>query len=206
MTYDELVQALQDWLEDSETEHVAEIPSIITMAEEHIFKKSPKHPIFNHKSSGSLTASTREFTLPDTGIRNIRNFHITVSGLIVFLDHRTSDFLEDYAPDTTVEGQPVFYSREDETTLYLCPTPDQAYSYTLRYRKLPTGLSSGNQNTFISDNHGDLLKFTALHLSAEFVKMREAADRFKILSEEKLELFSEETAGEHLNEYNSGLG
>lgn len=160
-TYTELVADMQEWNEDDSAEFVAAIPDIIARAEDRIFADIPKLRSFRTLETGTLVSGTATFDPTAADIRTIRSLHITVSGSEAQLVRRTDTFIKDYWPDPSSTGQPKYFAEINETTVLMAPTPDDAYPYTLRYTRRPTGLSSSNANTFLGGNYPTLLHKSA---------------------------------------------
>ena len=203
-TYTILLQDAQDYTEDDGSEFVAEIPTLITMAEERIFRDAPIHPIYHIETTGNLVDGTATFT-PPTTIRRIRSLHITVSAAEVALESRLDSFILDYAPTLTTKAQPKFFAWNEEASILLGPTPDSAYAYTLRTLGLPTGLSAANDTTFIGSNHEDLILFATLVLCETFLQHTENAAVWEQQYQARLQNFLIEAKGTRITEYSGAV-
>jgi hypothetical protein len=179
-TYAEIVSILQQWNEDDSTEFSNSIPDIIARTEDRIFRSVPQ--ILDHRNSetGTFTSGTNTIRTTATDVRGIRYLYITVSSNNVFLEQRKDEYLQDYWLNSSTTSQPKYYAIDtaatNGTTLLLAPTPDSNYSYTLKYTRMPTRLSSSNTTTYVSINHPDVLIKGALYESAVFLN-REAQTR-----------------------------
>lgn len=108
---------------------------IAAAIEEAIRHYSAERFWFNERRSGtfSTVASTREYTTSETAIAAIMRLDavfITVSGRkypLILMDPITMELLDD---DSTSTGPPAQYSYFDRS-LFLYPTPDQAYTVRL---------------------------------------------------------------------------
>jgi hypothetical protein len=91
------------------------------------------------------------------------------SGLRRYLERRNYEWCLDYEPDETATAEPKYYAEYTETEFFVAPAPDIAYGFELRQIQSPEALSPTNQNTWLGDNAGDLLLYTCLLASDEFL-------------------------------------
>ena len=173
ITYAELVTDLQEWAEDDSDEFVAAIPDIITRSEDRIYLNVPELISFRTVETGNLTGSQSTLATTATDISSIRFLRLTVSSAYVFVERRTESYLEDFTLGTATEGVPQFYAVVDgdtsATNLLFGPTPDQAYAYTLKYKRNPTGLSSSTSNTFLGNLFPGVLFKAAMYEASVFL-------------------------------------
>lgn len=165
MNYYELRNKMKEYTEDDSQEYIDQLDFLIELAEERIFKDIPDLPLTNKSSSGTISQSVNILTISD----NVR----IVRGLVVnnrVLDNRKEDFLIDYWPDESVESTPKYYSRIDEDTIKVIPTPDSDLSYTLHYKEKPEALSATNTENWISKNLPDILLSAAMVEASKFQK------------------------------------
>jgi hypothetical protein len=148
--YSDLLSNLQDWNEDDSSEFSADVPVIIQRAEDRLFLDIPDLLSYKATETGSLTESSRVLTPAETAIRIVKSLAITVSSKFVFLTQKKEEYIDDYWPNVSTEGQPKFFARLNETQIIVAPTPDSAYAYTLRHLRVPARLTSGNTSTFLS--------------------------------------------------------
>ena len=194
-------------MEDDSTELEASIPQIIAQAEEMIFQRLPNLPCFRKTSTASMVAGTADYTLASA--RMIRQFSITNSGNVSYLDHRIDSYLRDYWPNSSTQGTPIMYSTKTASTsgitVTVAPTPDSTYSYTIDYIAPETGLSSGNPNTWISDNAEVVLLSASLYETSAFLKAAETLNLYKAQFDEAIQLFQQEMSRNYNAEYNGGI-
>jgi len=207
MNYTTLVANIQNFTEDDSTELEASIPQIIAQAEEMIFQRLPNLPCFRKTSTASMVAGTADYTLASA--RMIRQFSITNSGNVSYLDHRIDSYLRDYWPNSSTQGTPIMYSTKTASTsgitVTVAPTPDSTYSYTIDYIAPETGLSSGNPNTWISDNAEVVLLSASLYETSAFLKAGETLNLYKAQFDEAIQLFQQEMSRNYNAEYNGGI-
>jgi len=173
VTYTTLTQDIQDWTENDDSEFTNEIPVLIALTEERIFRDAPFLPIFKGTDTGNTVSGTETITL-DSTTRTIRALSITVSSAQVILHQRMDSYLRDYAPNTSTTGQPKLYARSSETAVILAPVPDAIYPYTFLVTKQPAGLTASNATTWLGTNAADLVFFACLIEAYGFMKNPEA--------------------------------
>tara|TARA_R110000803_G_scaffold13748_5_gene38470 strand:+ start:85 stop:699 length:615 start_codon:yes stop_codon:yes gene_type:complete len=203
MNYSTVVSTTQAWFEDDGAEFLAAIPQIIELAERRIFKDAPNLLANRTTTTGNLVSGTATVTIP-TGLRVIRGVSITVDNVQTFLERRIDSYLYDKYSNATTTAQPVYYAESNETTLLLGPTPDDTYSYTLYYLRLPTGLSSSNATTWLGDTHEDVLLYAIYREAASFLRDAEAQGYWKERYEEEVARLGAEVKRIYLNEYGAG--
>ena len=93
MNYSSLVSNIKNFLEDDSTEFSDSIDAIISQAEEMIFQRLPNLPCFRNIQSANLVAGTSEYTIANA--RMIRQFSVTSSSNVIYLNHRTDSYLRD---------------------------------------------------------------------------------------------------------------
>lgn len=180
--YASLVLDIQRWTEDDSSELSAAIPDIISLAEDRILADLPFLLIFRAEETDNMVSSTDTITVPKTinpttftpNLRSIRSLFITVNGDQVPLEQRGDNFLDDYAPDSSVTGQPKYYTVIAEAhKVRVVPTPDSNYPYTVRYRGLQERLTSSNTTTKLSLDYPGLIFKAALLEAAIFLEKAE---------------------------------
>lgn len=203
--YATLVQDIQDYAEDDSTEFVTDIPGFITRAEEQIFRNMPTNLEYNAEATGTLTASVKTLAHGKAALRNIREFWVTNGSNKVRLDRRSESFIDLYTPDSTTTGLPKFYAQKDNDTIVFAPTPDAGYSYTLRYRAIPTGLSAGQTTTWFSTNQYDMLLDACMVRASMWKEDDEAIARYKASFTEKMAAFQSESLSSYKNDDTTGV-
>ena len=207
MNYTQLVTNIQNFMEDDSSELQASIDQIIAQAEDMIFQRLPSMPCYRGTTTAAMVVGTNEYVIPTA--RMIRQLAITNSGNKVYLDHRIDSYLKDYWPNSSTTGTPRMYSTDTAgitgTTITVAPTPDDTYSYEVDYVAPETGLSSGNPNTWISDNAENLLLSASLYETSAFLKAPETLNLYKAQFDEAVQLFQQEMARNYQAEYNGGI-
>ncbi len=179
---------MKTYAEDTDTDFVAQIPDMIAKAELRVLKDLDLE-MFEQWLSVTISGSSRSVTKPADVLYVNDLFIRTPSGQSwIEVPRRSFTYCVAYAPSETAEDVPAYYSDLDEDTLYVVPTPDQAYSggnAKIRATIRPTGLGTSNENTWLSDNQGDML-FNACLIEAYTylkhpAKMKESATLYQSL-------------------------
>jgi len=203
-TYASLTQDIQDYAENDDSEFTDEMDNFILFAEERIFSDAPLHPAFKADNTGSFVQGTATISVPD-GLRTIRAFSFTASNREVFLEQRTDTYIQDYWPDSSVEGWPKFYTRENDTSIKVAPTPSTTFAYTIKAYEQPTGLSSSNMTTWLSNNKSDLLLNACMIEAMKFTKNQEGRTMWQEEYAGSLKPFLAEMARTIGNENSTGV-
>lgn len=144
MTYSELLQLIQDYLEEDETTFVANIPQFVKLAEERIYRAVQLQAL-QKNSTTALTASDQYLTLP-ADFWSPLEIAVIDAGVQYFLYPKDVSFIRAAYPDVSVEARPRYYAMFTDDTLILGPTPDQAYSVELHYIYKPQSVVDAGSN------------------------------------------------------------
>jgi hypothetical protein len=207
MNYSTLTTNIKNFLEDDSTEFDTSIDQIIDQAESMIFQRLPNLPCYRAAAAGNLVVGTSEYTIASA--RMIRNFSVTVSSEISYLDHRVDSYLKDYWPNSSTTGTPIMFSIKSATTsgtvVLLAPTPDATLTYSVDYISPITGLSSSNTTNWIGDNAENVLLSACLYESSAFLKAPETVTLYKAQFDEAAQLMQQEMLRDRTIEYNGGI-
>jgi hypothetical protein len=168
MTYDSLVEDIQQYLERTDDATVAQIPRFIMLAEQVIASQI--------KFLGNLTVNTSSMVIGTATIDKPARWHKTVSMNVtvdgsrqpVFL--RKYEYLREYAPDPSVQGTPKFYADYDYTHWLVAPTPDTAYDFEVLYYERIQPLDSANQTNWFTIYAPQALLYGSLLQAMPFLK------------------------------------
>jgi hypothetical protein len=137
MDYAALLQAVQDYCENSETSFVSNIPTFVQLAEQRIYNEV-QIPAIRKNQTGTVTTSNSYLTLPTDWLAtfSLSVTDPTTTGRSFLLD-KDVNFIREAFPYPAVSGMPTHYAQFDADTLFLGPTPDAAYSVELHYYYYP---------------------------------------------------------------------
>ena len=208
MNYTELKTKIKNFMEDDSTEFDTSLDTIINQAEDMIFSRLPSLPCYRKTSTGNLVAGTFNYDVATA--RMVREFSITNSNNVEYLDHRIDSYIRDYWPNSATQGKPRMYATKDADatngiTVTLAPTPDSAYAFAVDFVAPETRLSSVNATNWISTNAENVLLSAALYESSAFLKASETLNLYKTQFDEAIQLFQQEMGRNYTAEYNGGI-
>ena len=138
-------------------------PSLFEKAEDRLVKELDD-PGLDNFASFSFTASNPTVSLPaDTlVVRNV-NFKTSASSNITTLLQRPYEYAIDYWPYASASvGTPRYYSRKNNTSIYIVPTPASAVSGEIQYTRRPIPLSSATGTSATTSNYFSEFTYNAL--------------------------------------------
>jgi len=163
MNYGTLKTLAQQYLENSETSFVDNLPTIIRACEEDIFRRV-QLPDLMQTSTSNCTAGVIFLPMP-ADFLSVYSIGITVAGEMFMLLSKEHGFIRECFP-TCATGVPRYYAIYNDANLILGPTPDQNYDVELNYFYEPPSLTAGDDNneTWLSINAENALLYgTLLH-------------------------------------------
>lgn len=176
-TYDQIVQAMQDWPQNDSAqagEYVPNIPRIISLGHTRLVRELNLE-VFDYVEDLLATQGDRIVAKPD-GLIQVRHMRLVDGdGVETPLELRSYSYVTRYAPDPAVEAPPRYYAEYDVDSFIVVPTPDDDYSVRCRFIRRPEEPSASNQLTWLSEKCGDLLFVCCLMEAEHFIK---ADDRY----------------------------
>jgi hypothetical protein len=162
MTYSELKSLIQNYLQNTETQFVSDLPSIIKQAEERILK-TIQLPVFRKNVSGTLTSGNEYLATPTDFLDNF-SLSFTSSGSQTFLLFKDVNFIREAYPNSSTTGTPKHYALFDDGSFIIGPTPDSSYAVELHYFYRPASITAGADSgtTWLSDNAENALLYGSL--------------------------------------------
>ena len=149
--------------ENDSTEFANQIPKFVEKAEDRLVKELDD-PGLNNFASFTFTASSPTVSLPVDSlvVRNV-SFTTSTSSLITPLLQRTYEYAIDYWPYASASvGTPRYYSRKNNTSIYIVPTPTSALSGEIQYTRRPIPLSSATGTSATTSNYFSEFTYNAL--------------------------------------------
>jgi len=168
MTYDSLVLNIQQYLERTDEQTIAQIPNFIMLAEQVIASQI--------KFLGNLTVAESTMTTGNPVLDKPVRWHKTVSMNVtvdgerqpIFL--RKYEYLREYAPNSTDQDTPKYYADYDYTHWLVAPTPDQDYSFEILYYERVQPLDSTNQTNWFTIYAPQALLYGSLLQAMPYLK------------------------------------
>jgi len=138
MTYAELVAAIKDYTNNTETAFVAAIPTFVKQAEQRIYR-SVNLPVNRKNVAGTLTDGNQYLTMPTDFLLPL-SLSITSSSNQIFLLNKDSNFIRSTYPNASTKGTPKYYAIFAVDTFIIGPTPDANYVTELHYYYQPASI------------------------------------------------------------------
>lgn len=155
MTYVELYQAVQDYVESSEQLFVDNISTFVRQAEQRIYN-SVQIPALRKNVTGTLTSGNQYLSAPDDYLSTYSLAVIDSSNNYNYLLNKDVNFLREAYPTVvnsggTYQGTPgglpkyyaLFgsqYTNANELSFMMAPTPDDNYNVELHYFYYPVSI------------------------------------------------------------------
>ena len=146
-SYSFLKTDLINTTENDSNEYESQISNIVERAESRLMKELDDFGLDNY-SSFSFTAGDPIVTVPEGTlvVRNV-NYKTSASSNITPLLQRTYEYAIDYFPHASAStGTPRYYSRKNNTEIYIVPTPASALTGEIQTTKRPLALSSASRS------------------------------------------------------------
>jgi len=162
-SYSFLKTDLINTTENDSSEYESQISNIVERAESRLMKELDDFGLDNY-SSFSFTAGDPIVTVPEGTlvVRNV-NYKTSASSNITPLLQRTYEYAIDYFPHASAStGTPRYYSRKNNTEIYVVPTPASALTGEIQITKRPLALSSATGTSATTSNYFSEFCYNAL--------------------------------------------
>lgn len=149
MNYTQLAQALQDYLESSETSFVSNIPTFVKQAEERIYR-SVQIPELRKNATAATTSGNQYLARPADFLSVFSLAVVDGSGNYSYLYDKDVNFIREAYPSASTSGLPKYYAQFDgdqsgtEGNFILGPTPNAVYTVELHYYYDPPSIVDTN--------------------------------------------------------------
>lgn len=173
-TYTTLKQAIQDFTDNNETTFVNNLDIFIKTAEERILK-SVDLDFFRKNATATINSSDPYVATPPDYLASFSLSLTPSSGLPAgnkfFLLQKDVNFLQEYWPDSTVEGVPKYYSVFDIDNFIVAPTPSVSYQVELHYYYRPESIvDTTSGESWLGTNAPNTLLYACLVEAYIFMK------------------------------------
>jgi len=216
LTYVQLKQSILDWTENDSTEFtaatgsgVAPVDLCIQLAEERIVREAD---ISAYRKTVDITllASNGFYDIPQD-LYVTRYIKIKTGE---FLMEKDQSFVREYTQDisTAVSGTPLYYSLYGEGAYsasdrgmqwIFSPRPTIDTTLEIGYTIMPTGLGSGNANSYLGDYAPDVIMNGALIEAAVYMKETpDLLNRYQGLYDRSLQTFIAQEQGRKRSDEN----
>ena len=170
MTYAELKSLVQNYLQNTETQFVSDLPNLIKQAEERILK-TVNLPVFRKNVSGTLTTGNQYLATPSDFLDNF-SLSYTDASAQTFLLYKDVNFIREAYPNASTTGTPKHYALFDDTTFIVGPTPSSDFVVELHYFYRPNSITAGadGETTWLATNAINTLLYGTLLESYVYMK------------------------------------
>jgi hypothetical protein len=214
LTYVQLKQSILDWTENDSTEFtaatgsgVAPVDLCIQLAEERIVREAD---ISAYRKTVDITLASGEIKYDIPQDLYITRYIKIKTG--EFLMEKDESFVREYTQDKDTTGTPLYYSLFGEGTYsssdrgmkwIFSPKADLEYTLEVGYTILPTGLGSGNANSYLGDYAPDVIMNGALVEAAVYMKETpDLLNRYQGLYDRSLQTFIAQEQGRKRSDEN----
>ena len=162
-SYSFLKTDLINTTENDSNEYESQISNIVERAESRLMKELDDSGLDNY-STFTFTAGDPIVTVPEGTlvVRNV-NYKTSASSNITPLLQRTYEYAIDYFPHASAStGTPRYYSRKNNTEIYVVPTPASALTGEIQVTKRPLALSSATGTSATTSNYFSDFCYNAL--------------------------------------------
>ena len=169
MTYDSLVINIQQYLERTDAETLANIPLFIMLAEQVIASEI--------KFLGNLNVANTTLTTGVNTLAKPARWHKTVSMNVTDADGnrqpvllRAYEYLREYWPNDTLTGLPVYFSDYNYDNWLIAPTPSTTYNMEILYYERVQPLDSTNQTNWFTIHAPQAMLYGSLLQAMPYLK------------------------------------
>ena len=191
MTYDSLVNDLENYPERDDSPYIDQIPRFIMMAENRLAKEVRGLGVMQFVQS-TLSTSNPILAKPERW-RETVSFTITLPTMRMALQPRSIQYCRSFWPDSSEVGVPRYYADYDYEHFYLAGTPDDDYAFELTYYERPEPLSDTNQTNWYTQYAPDVLLYACLIEAQPFLKLDSRTAQFKGLYDNAIAMLGNES-------------
>lgn len=175
MNYAALSAAISSYLQNYETDFVANIPTFVRQAEQRVYN-TVQFPSLRKSVGGTLTANNPYLEAPDDLLSVYSLAVIDGFGTYTFLLNKDVNFIREAYPVATSTGLPKHYAIFGprsavpfELVFIVGPTPDAGYSVEMQYYFYPESIVTAS-NTWLGDNFDPVLLYGSLVEAYTYLK------------------------------------
>ena len=179
MTYNSLKTDIQTWAENTGTDFTNQLDTFIDNTQTKLSRDID--PVgFNENVNSTMVQGDRFVNLPTAVEPMLFNYvEIVVSSNTKYLEMKTLEFIKEYWPDNSLQGEPKYFTNFDDNRIYVAPTPDQNYDIKIGYQGKINPLSNTNTTNWYTENASDALLYGTLSEANLFTKNMEDYNIYK---------------------------
>lgn len=178
MNYAALVDAIQSYTQNYESDFVANIPTFVKQAETRIYN-TVQIPALRRNVTGLTTNGNKYLSCPSDFLAVFSMAVIDGDGNYEYLLNKDVNFLRAAYPSASDTGLPKYYALfgptvtnstiTDELSFILAPMPNAAYSVELHYYYYPESIVDAG-TSWLGDNYDPVLLYGSLVEAYIFMK------------------------------------
>ena len=179
MTYNSLKTDIQTWAENTGTDFTNQLDTFIDNTQTKLSRDID--PVgFNENVNSTMVQGDRFVNLHTAVEPMLFNYvEIVVSSNTKYLEMKTLEFIKEYWPDNSLQGEPKYFTNFDDNRIYVAPTPDQNYDIKIGYQGKINPLSNTNTTNWYTENASDALLYGSLSEANLFTKNMEDYNIYK---------------------------
>jgi hypothetical protein len=179
MTYTSLKTDIQTWAENTGTDFTNQLDTFIDNTQTKLSRDID--PVgFNENVNSTMVQGDRFVNLPTAVEPMLFNYvEIVVSSNAKYLEMKTLEFIKEYWPNNSLQGEPKYFTNFDDNRIYVAPTPDQNYDIKIGYQGKINPLSNTNTTNWYTENASDALLYGSLSEANLFTKNMEDYNIYK---------------------------
>lgn len=176
INYSQLVQAVQDYLENTETTFVSQIPTFVRQAEERILR-AVMIPELRRNATTTLAAGSVYLARPTDMLSVFSLAVIDAEGTYTYLLNKDVNFLREAYPKASLTGVPRYYAQFDGDyspgnnvgNFIIAPAPNAEYQAELHYYFDPPSIVDEG-TSWLGENAESALLYGTLVEAYRFLK------------------------------------
>lgn len=179
MNYADLVTAIEEYTENTESTFVSQIPTFVQQAEQRIYN-TVQFPSLRKNVTGDTTTNNKYLACPADFLASysmavVENFG-TATETYTYLLNKDVNFIRESYPTPVDTGLPLYYAlfgprsnAVTELSFILGPTPDASYKIELHYFYYPESIVTAG-TSWLGDNIDSVLLYGSLVEAYTFMK------------------------------------
>lgn len=168
LTYDQLVQAIQDYTEVNEDTFNNNIPNFVRNTEL-VVNNTVQLPAYRRNVTGQATQLFQYLNLPSDFLSLFSLAVIDAQNNYNYLFQKDVNYIREAYPFPTSTGEPQYYGIFSSTALILGPTPDRSYNMEMHYYAAPVSIVDAG-TSWLGENYPSVLLWGSLYEAYVFLK------------------------------------
>ena len=197
-TYSELVSVVQAAYENDDQEFSNFIPSAIKIIENKLIRELDPQALVSTESVPLTVGATDVSFSVNTAV--VHDVSYTEADEKFTLEQRTDDYLDDYWPNETSVGTPLYYSRDGVGTIRVIPPTATSVNVNVRRTAQPDRLSTSNESNYFSDYCDNALYYGTMAEMSRFDKNFESSMLWENLYNEEVARINNEIRRERTDD------